>query len=173
MSELMQLLQSRRSCRTFLPELPPREQIAQLVQAALWAPSGKNQQLWHFTAVYNAEKTRALAQAVGQADHRGPDYNFYGAPVHIMISYRRGEHHAFVDGAAAMQNLLLMAAELGLGACWINQIRETCDDPAVRALLTEYGVPEDDIVICSAAVGCTDQHPTAPARRENTVTFTD
>lgn len=173
MSELMQVIKSRRSTRAFKPELPPKEQIMQLVEAAEWAPSGNGKFLWHFTVVYSAEKSFKLARAVAAVDNRGPDYNFYGAPVNIIISYKRDEHHAFVDGAAAMENLLLMAAELGLGSCWINQLRETCDKPEVRALLTEYGVPEDHIVICSAAVGYIAKETPARPRVEGTVTFTE
>lgn len=120
MSNLMQVIQSRRSTRAFQAELPPKEQIMQLVEAAEWAPSGVGKYLWHFTVVYSAEKSYKLARAVAEVDNRGPEYNFYGAPVNIIISYQRGEHHAFVDGAAAMENLLLMATELGLGSCWIN-----------------------------------------------------
>ena len=95
----------------------------QIVEAAEWAPSGMGKYLWHFTVIYNAEKSLKLARAVAEADNRGPQYNFYGAPVNIIISYKRDEHHALVDGAAAMENLLLMATELGLGSCWINQLR--------------------------------------------------
>lgn len=120
MSNLIQIIKSRRSTRAFKPELPPKDQIMQLVEAAEWAPSGMSKYLWHFTVVYSAEKSLRLAKAVAEADNRGPDYNFYGAPVNIIISYKRDEHHAFVDGAAAMENLLLMATELGLGTCWIN-----------------------------------------------------
>ena len=173
MSNLMQVIQSRRSTRAFQAELPPKEQIMQLVEAAEWAPSGVGKYLWHFTVVYSAEKSYKLARAVAEVDNRGPEYNFYGAPVNIIISYQRGEPHAFVDGAAAMENLLLMATELGLGSCWINQLRETCDIPSVRALLTEYGVPEDHIVICSAAVGYIAKETPAKPRREGTVTFTE
>ena len=108
-----------------------------------------------------------------EADNRGPEYNFYGAPVNIIISYKRDEHHAFVDGAAAMENLLLMATELGLGSCWINQIRECCDDPKVRSLLTEYGVPEDHIVICSAAIGYIAKETPAKPRKEGIVSFVE
>lgn len=153
MSNLMEVIKSRRSTRAFKSELPPKDQIMQIVEAAEWAPSGMGKYLWHFTVIYNAEKSLKLARAVAEADNRGPEYNFYGAPVNIIISYKRDEHHALVDGAAAMENLLLMATELGLGSCWINQLRETCDVPEVRALLTEYGVPEDHIVVCSAAIG--------------------
>ncbi len=173
MSELMQIIKSRRSIRAYKPDLPPKEQIMQLVEAAEWAPSGMSKFLWHFTVIYSAEKSYKLARAVAEADNRGPDYNFFGAPVNIIISYKRDEHHAFVDGAAAMENLLLMATALGLGSCWVNQLRETCDVPAVRALLTEYGVPEDHIVICSAAVGYGTKDGVAKPRKEGTVTFTE
>ncbi|WP_283673563.1 nitroreductase family protein [Butyricicoccus sp. Marseille-Q5471] len=173
MSELMQIIKSRRSTRAFRSELPPREQILKLTEAAEWAPSGMGKFLWHFTVVYSAEKSLKLARAVAEADNRGPEYNFYGAPVNIIISYKRDENHAFVDGAAAMENLMLMATELGLGSCWINQLRVTCDVPAVRDLLTEYGVPEDHIVICSAAIGYIAKETPAKPRKEGVVSFTE
>ena len=111
MSDLMQIIQSRRSTRAFESMLPPKEQVMQLVEAAGWAPSGMGKYLWHFTVVYSAEKSLRLARAVAEADNRGPDYNFYGAPVNIIISYKKEEHHAFVDGAVkgwkvATQNML-------------------------------------------------------------------
>lgn len=173
MSNLMQTIKSRRSTRAFESKLPPKDQIMQLVEAAEWAPSGMGKYLWHFTVVYSAEKSLTLARAVAEADNRGPEYNFYGAPVNIFISYKRDEHHAFVDGAAAMENLLLMATELGLGSCWINQIRECCDDSKVRSLLTEYGVPEDHIVICSAAIGYIAKETPAKPRKEDIVSFVE
>ena len=173
MSELMNVIKAHRSTRAFQPALPPRDQVMQLVEAAEWAPSGMGKFLWHFTVVYSAEKSYSLARAVAEADNRGPEYNFYGAPVQIIISYQKGEHHALVDGAAAMENLLLMATELGLGSCWINQLRECCDDPKVRALLTEYGVPEDHFVVCSAAVGYIAKETPAKPRKEGVVSFTE
>lgn len=100
MSNLMEVIKSRRSTRAFKSELPPKDQIMQIVEAAEWAPSGMGKYLWHFTVIYNAEKSLKLARAVAEADNRGPEYNFYGAPVNIIISYKRDEHHALVDGAA-------------------------------------------------------------------------
>lgn len=172
MENMMQVIKARRSTRAFKAELPPLEQVRQIVEAAEWAPSGMGKYLWHFTVIYSTEKSKQLARAVAEADNRGPSYNFYGAPVQIIVSYKRDEHHAFVDGAAAMENLLLMATALGLGSCWINQIRECCDAPAVRELLTAYGVPEDHIVICSAAIGYIETETPAKPRKEGVVTIT-
>lgn len=174
MPELMDIIKARRSTRAFVPgKLPPRAQVEQLVEAAQWAPSGMGKQLWHFTVIYNAEKSLTLAKAVAKAGNRGADYNFYHAPVQVIISYQRDEIHAYLDASAAMENLLLMAQSLGLGSCWINQIRDTCDDPEVRALLTSYGVPENHIVICSAAIGYTETPTPAKPRKEGTVTFVE
>ena len=64
MSELMQIIKSRRSTRAFRSELPPKEQILKLTEAAEWAPSGMGKFLLHFTVVYSAEKSLKLARAV-------------------------------------------------------------------------------------------------------------
>ena len=141
MSELMNIIKSRRSTRAFKPELPPVEQIRRIVEAAEWAPSGMGRYNWHFSVVYNPEKTLKLARAIAEADNRGPEYNSYGAPVIINISCERDDRNALLNGAAAIENLMLAATELGLGSCWINQVRDQCDVPAVRALLTEYYKP--------------------------------
>ncbi len=73
----------------------------------------------------------------------------------------------------AMENMMLAAFSLGVGSCWINQLRETCDVPEVRALLTEYGVPEDHIVVCSAAIGYIEKETPAKPRHEGLVSITE
>lgn len=98
MSELMNIIKSRRSTRAFKPELPPVEQIRRIVEAAEWAPSGMGRYNWHFSVVYNPEKTLKLARAIAEADNRGPEYNFYGAPVIINISCERDDRNALLNG---------------------------------------------------------------------------
>ena len=171
MSNLMQVIQSRRSTRVS-GRAPPKGTDHAACRGRRVGALRRRQIPVAFTVVYSAEKSYKLARAVAEVDNRGPEYNFTALRSTSSSPYQRGEHHAFVDGAAAMENLLLMATELGLGSCWINQLRETCDIPSVRALLTEYGVPKDHIVICSAAVGYIAKKP-PPSPRQGTVTFTE
>ena len=170
MSNLMQVIQSRRSTRAFQAELPPKEQIMQLVEAAEWAPSGVGKYLWHFTVVYSAEESLRAQPA--------QSLRWTTAVRNTTFTALRSTSSSPISAASTtlsstapppMENLLLMATELGLGSCWINQLRETCDIPSVRALLTEYGVPKDHIVICSAAVGYIAKETPAKPRREGTV----
>lgn len=58
-----------------------------------------------------------------------------------------------MDCACALQNIFLAAKSLGIGSCWINQLGQTCDDPDVRAFLTQLGIPENHRVYGCAALG--------------------
>ncbi len=173
MNETMQVIKSRRSTRAFTGEQITREEMDTMLEAAVWAPTGMGKQLWHFVGIRSAEKNLELARAVAAADGRGPEYTFYDAPASILVCYQRDEAHAFLDGSAAVENILLAATSLGLGSCWINQVRVTCDDPAVRALLTSYGVPEDYIVIASVALGHIAKETPAKERRANTISIVE
>ena len=53
MNETMNTILTRRSTRKFLNRPIPEEELQQIIQAALHAPSGMGRQTWQFTAVKN------------------------------------------------------------------------------------------------------------------------
>ncbi|MBQ3198963.1 MAG: nitroreductase [Firmicutes bacterium] len=152
-NSVLDVIKKRRSTRAFLPQQISREELTAILEAGCWAPTGHGHQGWHFTALYNADVVGKLAAAVRQELNLPDTYCFYGAPCLIIVSYEREYEHAWLDGSAAIQNLLLAAESLGIESCWINQVRQTCDAPAMRRLLTELGVPTDHVVIGSVALG--------------------
>lgn len=127
--DLFEAVERRHSVRSFLPRDVSREQVETLLRCACAAPSAGNVQPWRFVVVRDPEARRALARAaLGQT--------FVAeAPVVIVVcadlqaharAYgRRGvELYAIQDTAAAVQNILLAATALGLGACWVGAFRE-------------------------------------------------
>jgi len=168
MADILEVIKARRSTRAFCPEQIDRAQLEQILEAGAWAPSGSGFQGWHFCALYNTEKVARLAEAVRNALPVAQDYNFYGAPTLIIVSYLKKHPHAWLDGSAAVENMLLAAQGLGLGSCWINQVRNCCDEPAVRALLNEFGVPDKHMVIACVALGHIAE-PTPPKPRKEGV----
>jgi nitroreductase len=168
MTDVLQVIKNRRSTRAFTAEQITRAELEQILEAGAWAPSGRGYQGWHFTAIHNAEKVQELAAAVRAALGLADGYRFYGAPSFIIVSYERDYEHAWLDGSAAVENMLLEAEALGLGSCWINQVRVGCDKPELRAVLTALGVPEDHMVIASIALGHIDK-PTEPKPRKEGV----
>lgn len=61
---LLDLLRSRRSCRSFRPEPVPVPFLEDLVRAAVTAPSGTNSQRWTFTLLANRTAVERLGAAV-------------------------------------------------------------------------------------------------------------
>ncbi len=113
-----------------------------------------NRQTWHFSAVLNREKIAKLAAAVGKA-LGNEKYDMYKPAVLIIPSNELIGDTGITswDNACALENIFLAAHSMGLGTVWINQLSDTCDVPEVRAVLTEFGVPENHKVFGIAAIG--------------------
>ncbi|HEX6508627.1 MAG TPA: nitroreductase family protein [Chloroflexota bacterium] len=58
------LVQSRRSIRAFRPESVPRDEVAELLRLAMWAPSPHNAQPWRFTVLFLQEDRTRLAEVM-------------------------------------------------------------------------------------------------------------
>lgn len=166
----MKTILERRSVRRYTGACPTRQQLEQLMEAALAAPTGMNLQNSRFTVVYDPQVLARLEQLLAKALER-PDYSFYGAPVLILASAPKGGRNSMADCAAALQNLMLAARDMGLGSCWINQFRDGWEDPALNRSLADLGLPPDYAVQCSLAVGFPDEEPDPPARRRGRVTY--
>jgi len=166
-------IKQRRSIRRFKDEVPDKDLIDTIIEAGTWAPSGKNMQTWQFTVLRSAENISRLNLAVGKA--LGNDsYNIYGAPVLIILSNKKDNTNGLADCSAAIENMFLAAESIGVSSCWINQLKITCDDPEVRKLLSEFGVPEDHHAWCSAAIGFAASRPhNPPERKPGTVIYAD
>lgn len=148
---------TRRSVRAFQEKPIAREAIETLLQCAAHAPSAMNRQTWHFSAVLNPEKIQKLAAAMGKA-LGSPSYNLYRPAALIIPSNETGLIKTW-DNACALENIFLAAHSMGIASVWINQGSDTCNDPGVRAVLTELGVPEDHMVYGMAALGYAAAEP--------------
>ena len=122
-------IRTRRSARRFADRDIEPGVVERLIEAATWAPSAGNLQPWRFFAVRGEAWKTALAEAaLGQ--------RFVAqAPVVVVVcaepgrsATRYGERgrmlYCLQDTAAATQNLLLAAAALGIGSCWVGAFDE-------------------------------------------------
>ena len=165
MNEILKNIKTRRSCRKFRNEMVSNEILDEIISAGLYAPSAMNTQLWQITVVKNDEKIVSLQKAVAKALDR-PDYHrFYGAPVFIIVTVPEDYRHGAVDTACVLENMFLAAHSLGVASVWINQLRDSCNDSEVRALMTSFGIPENHVCFGCAAIGYADCE--LPSDREN------
>ncbi len=140
--DFWQAIYTRRSIRKFKPDVVPRELVAQVMHAGIWAPSSCNYQMWDLVAVDDPAVNAKLAALSLQMGN---------APVNIVVSYGRDfseEGWANVQSAsAAIENMSLAAHVLGLGTFWITQMG---DRERVRETV---GLPEDRLVVAVLALG--------------------
>lgn len=189
-NEVLNCIQTRRSVRNYRETQVPEEELNRILNAAVYAPSGSNNQSWLFTAVQNAEVLEKLNELVrrGFLDWQpGEDeypaklgakkraesdaFNFYyHAPTLIIASNVPDYPNAMADCSAALQNIFLSAHSLGLGSCWINQLTWLNGNATVREYLAGLGIPKEHVICGAAAVGYLNgEYPKAPARKDGTV----
>ena len=144
--------------------------MKQIVDAALHAPSAMGRQTWKFTVAMNREKIQQLARAAGKVLGR-EDYDMYSPEALIIPSNSKESRFGRDDNACAMENIFLAAHSLGIGSVWINQLHGICDEPAVREVLREFGIPDDHVVYGLAALGYADDTVIQPKERIGTVAW--
>lgn len=66
-SDLVEVIQGRRSVRAFLPDPVPHDLVRRAIAAAGWAPSPHGRQPWRFAIVERADRRRALADAMASS----------------------------------------------------------------------------------------------------------
>lgn len=172
MNEVMQAILNRRSTRAFTDQHVEMKELEQIIQAAVYAPSAKNQQSWHFTVVRNREKIKRLAVAVGAAMGR-EDYDMYRPDTIILVAADRDNPHGQLDTGCVMENIFLAAQSLGIGSVWINQLKDICDEPEIRAVLNELGMPENQLVWGTAALGYIARETPLQPRQEGVVNIVE
>ncbi len=118
--ETEEAIRSRRSVREFTGEPVTAGELDRLVEAARWAPSGLNNQPWRFMKVTDRPTIAELSRLT---KYRGV---VAGAAAVIAVFLDSGAMYDrtkdLMSAGAAVQNILLAAHDLGLGACWLGEI---------------------------------------------------
>ena len=77
------------------------------------------------------------------------------------------------DGSLVMGNLMEAAHALGLGSCWIHRAGQMFDTPEGKALLNDWGLPENLRGIGNCILGYAAEEPEAKPRREGRIVKVD
>lgn len=162
MNSTIENILKRRSCRSFTEEKISENDVKTILECAIAAPSGMNLQTWSFVAVTDREKIQKLAKAVEKALGR-TGYTMYNPDVLIITTNEKTSRFCEVDNACAMENIYIAATALNIGCVWINQLKDCFDNPEVRKILADFGIPDSHGVYGCAALGYSK---TSPAEKE-------
>ena len=171
MNEVLNCLETRRSCRAYRPEQVPEEALLEILRAGLYAPSGMGRQPVTFVAVTDPATVERLSQLNAQVMGSNGD-PFYGAKTVVVVLVDRNVPTHLEDGSLAMGNLLNAAYALGVDSCWIHRAHEVFDSPEGLELLASWSLPADGSLrgVGHCILGyAEDTLPEPKPRRDNVV----
>ena len=171
MNEFIKVLEERRSIRKFKPEMPPKADLEQIIEAGLYAPSAKNCQSTLTIAVTNKELRNKIADANRRIGGWDEGFDpFYGAPAILIVLAKKDWVNRVYDGSLVMENMMLAAHSLGLGSIWIHRAKEEFETEEWKQFLAGLGVEGEWEGIGHCAVGYIDGDvPAAAPRKEGRV----
>jgi len=113
---MLKAIAERYSCRAYSDKPVSEADIDTIVEAGMKAPSGMNLRPWHIVVVTDPD-TRAKLSETHQ-------WSFFCAQSPVVFAVcgddEASDHWWCEDCAAVIENMLIQAADLGLGTCWIG-----------------------------------------------------
>ena len=167
MNETLKVLENRRSCRCFSPEMIKQEEMDAIIKAGTYAATGKGKQSPIIVAVTNKELRDAISKENCKIGGWAEDFDpFYGAPVILIVLADKTIPTHVYDGSLVMGNLMNAATSLGVGNIWINRAKEEFDSDFGKDILKKLGIQGEYEGIGHCALGYAAEPDKEPVPRK-------
>jgi nitroreductase len=146
--DVLEAIHTRRSIRKYENRPVPDEAVEQLLSAAMTAPSACNGQPWQFIVIDDRAVLDSCAEICPNAAM------ILRAPLAILVcgdlGLEKSEGYWTIDCSAAVENMLLGAHGIGLGACWCGVYPR---QPRMDGLGKLFGLPDRVIAHSLVVIG--------------------
>lgn len=185
MNQTIDVLIARRSVRKYLPQQISEQHLDAILQTALYAPTGRNNQFTRFLVIQNQLKLdefniltreRMAAKEIVPGGYQndailrareGKRFNCtMGAPTLIHVLSPASHDNSMADSANAIENMQIAAASLDLGACWVNVPHWLTKDILFREWMEQIGMRPDEDVFGSVVIGYPSEALPLPSPRK-------
>lgn len=133
----LKLIEDRYSVRGYLNKPVEEEKLNQLLQAARIAPTAANRQAFKIVVIPTSKYEEQLKRLYGRTWFvEAPIIlGIYAIPAQNWVR-KDGINYAYVDAAIVADHIILTAAQLGLGTCWIGAF----DPEVAKEFVSEEGL---------------------------------
>ncbi len=154
MNETLKVLESRRSCRNFKPDMVKEEDLKAILQAGTYAATGMGKQSPIILAVTDKKVRDEIAEENRKIGGWQEGFDpFYGAPVILVVLAKKDVRTHVYDGSLVMGNLMNAAESLGVSSIWIHRAKEEFESDFGKQLLEKLGITEKYEGIGHCALG--------------------
>ena len=167
-NETLKVLEERRSCRKFKPDMVDEECLQAILKAGTYAPTGMGKQSPIIIAITNKETRDELSRLNAMIMGKEGFDPFYGAPVICVVLANKDARTYIYDGSLVAGNLMIAAQSVGVGSIWIHRAKEMFETSEGKAILEKLGIEGEYEGIGNIALGYIDGPiQLAAPRKEN------
>lgn len=183
--ELLELMKYRRSIRRYQARQISKTDMETIMEAGTYAPNAGGGQRSMIVGIHNAalagkigkmnlarfDRSKLAGSYVSQEqpsiiDDPSMKSGFYGAPSVCIVFAPKNFLYSVPDAFCCAENMVLMAAELGISSCIAARGEETFDSEIGAALLQEWDIPENYVARCFVLLGYVDgDYPNGTPRK--------
>ncbi len=146
----LNLILGRRSIRVYAPGAIDEADVKRLLEAAMAAPSAMTKDPWRFVTVRDANALQRLAGACPGGAMLASASMAIVACGDLQSAFEQNVGYLVQDCSAAIENLLICAHALGLGACWVGVYPA---DEQMRKVRQIVGLPGFIVPVAVIALG--------------------
>lgn len=145
--DTLEAIAKRISVRGYKLKAIPKDLLEKLVDAGRRAPTARAREPWEFVVVTG----KPLLDKLGEIANTGA---FIKGAACCIVVFCKDTKYYLEDGCAATENILIAAADLGLGACWVAGDKK----PYTKEVAELLGAPSDMKLISLLSLGWPDSH---------------
>ena len=172
MNETLNVLESRRSCRKFKPDMVAKVELDAIIKAGTYAATGMGKQ----SPIIITVTDKALLSELSEENRKIGGWQegfdpFYGAPVVLIVLAKKEVPTHVYDGSLVMGNLMNAAESLGVGSIWIHRAKEEFESDFGREILKRLGIEDEYEGIGHCALGYAAEEAKAAAPRKDNYVY--
>ena len=171
MNNNLDFILNRKSIKKYKDTMVSTNDLDKIIECGKYAPSGMNKQSAIILAVTNKEMRDKLSKLNAKIMGNENIDPFYNAPVVLVVLADKDVPTYIYDGSVVMENLLLAAHTLGLGACWIHRAKEMFETEEGKSILNSLGINGNYEGVGNCIIGYPDMDPVDKPRKDNYVYY--
>ncbi|HBF88674.1 MAG TPA: nitroreductase family protein [Bacteroidales bacterium] len=152
--DVLNCIINRRSIRRFKNQNIEIQKVEDILKAAMYAPTARNQQTFEFVVINNRQMLDDISEIHPYANM------LKQAPLAILVCHNhqkvKSDGFWIQDLAAVTQNILLQAYSLGIGSVWLGVYPREDRENGLKKYLN---LPEDIVPFSLVALGYADENP--------------
>lgn len=126
--ETFEAIAKRTSVREYQDKPVEKALLEKLIDAGRRAPTARAVEPWEFIVITNKDTLKSLSDI---AANNGP---FIKEAASCIAVYCKDTKYYLEDGSAATENILIEAADMGLGTCWVAGDKKPYTEDVSRLL---------------------------------------